>query len=151
MNAPDDPFVKSFRSLGAKLLVSGLAAGLLSGCIANPFVDAQVDPRSPVAGDVAKLVKADAAYPTFASVPAAPKDMRPRKQYGIAAANAADASADLAKMTGDRSWTLRDTEGFASAARLAAGPDLGAAQAIDTEAFAAALRRRATPPPPAKH
>ena len=67
------------------------------------------------------------------------------------AANAADASADLAKMTGDRSWTLRDTEGFASAARLAAGPDLGAAQAIDTEAFAAALRRRATPPPPAKH
>ena len=117
MNARRGQFVKPYRALGVKLL--SLAAGciLLGACAGNPFADAKIDPRSPVAGDVARLVRPDAPYPTFAAIPPVPKDIRPPRQFGQAAA----------------------------------GPDAEPGKAADTEAFAAALRKRATPPPPAKH
>ena len=125
---------------------------LLGGCMGNPFEDASVDPRSPIAKDVPKLVKADAPYPTFAAVPPVPKDVRPHRQYGVAAAQVTKAAADLERATADDTWTLKqDTTAYAAQARAAAGPDLPATSSADTEAFAAALRKRATPPPPAKH
>jgi hypothetical protein len=151
MNARTGHFVKPYRGLGVNLLVSAAACGLLSACVGNPFEDAKVNPSSPIAAEVTKSVKLDAAYPTFASVPAAPKDIRPRKQYGLAAAEEERASAQLTAQTADSAWTLSGTEAFAAEARRAVGPDLAAPQPADTEAFAAALRKRATPPPPAKH
>ncbi|HEY8004326.1 MAG TPA: hypothetical protein VIE16_08865 [Phenylobacterium sp.] len=134
----------------ARLLASAGACALLAACVGNPFEDAKVDPRSPVAGEVAKAVRPDAAYPTFASIPPVPKDVRPHRQYGQAADTIEQARTDLEHATADNTWTLNDTEAFAARARADAGPDLGAPQASDTEAFAKAQRKRATPPPPPK-
>lgn len=157
MNARVSLFVKTRQShTAAKLVVCAgacmAACALLGGCVGNPFEDAAVDPRSPIAKEVPKLVKADAAYPTFAAVPPAPKGVRPHKQYGLAAAQIDKDAAALERATADDTWALpKNTEAYAAEARAAAGPDLPAASAADTEAFAAALRKRATPPPPAKH
>ena len=153
MNARVSPFVKARQShAAAKLMVCVAGCALLSGCVGNPFADAQVDPRSPIAKEVPKLVRADAAYPTFAGVPAVPRDVRPHKQYGVAAGQNDQAAADLEQATAETTWTLQHTtDTFAAEARAAVGPDLPAATTADTEAFAAALRKRATPPPPAKH
>jgi hypothetical protein len=102
MNARVSLFVKTRQSpTAAKLTVCVCVCALLSGCIGNPFEDAAVDPRSPIAKEVPKLVKADAAYPTFAAVPPVPKDVRPHKQYGVAAAQIDKAAADLERATAD--------------------------------------------------
>ena len=136
--------------VAAKLLASLAACALLSACVANPFVDAQVDPRSPVAAEVAKSVHADASYPTFRGIPATPKDVRPHRQYGRQAALTEKDAADLITATGDTTWTLTNSETFATAARIDAGPVLPPVQPADTAAFAKDLKARATPPPPPK-
>jgi hypothetical protein len=151
MNARRGQFVKPYRALGLKLLGSAVSCALLSACVGNPFEDAKVDPRSPIAAEVPKLVKADAPYPTFAGVPPKPTDMPPPRQIGVAVRAVDQAAAQLAKATADSTWTLQNTDTFATEARTAAGPDVAAPQAADTEAFVAAQRKRATPPPPAKH
>jgi hypothetical protein len=151
MHVRSSPFV-NVRNLrpAARLLASAGACALLAACVGNPFEDAKVDPRSPVAAEVTKAVRPDAAYPTFASIPPAPKDVRPHKQYGQAANTIEQAKTDLERATADDTWTLNDTEAFAAQARAAAGPELGTPQASDAEDFAKAQRKRATPPPPPK-
>jgi hypothetical protein len=134
---------------GARLLACVGAGTLLSGCI-NPFVDAKVDPNSVVAPDVAKAAHIHTKYPTFASIPPVPKDVRPHPQYGVAAKQTDQARADLERATAPETWTLNDTETFAEAGRQTAGPDAAPAAGADTESFANALRKRATPPPPPK-
>jgi hypothetical protein len=151
MNARRGHFVKAYRDLGAKLLASAGACALVAACVGNPFEDAKVDPRSPVAGEVAKTVKPDAPYPTFAAIPPVPKDMRPRRQYAVAAGQVDQAAVQLEQATAENTWTLQHTDTFAAQANQAVGPDVAAPQPADTEAFAAAQRKRATPPPPAKH
>ena len=149
MNAPNGQIVNRYRTLGAKLLACAAGCALVSACIA--FQDAQVDPRSPVAKEVATTVKPDAPYPTFAGVPGRPKDVRPVRQFGVAAAQVDRASAQLAQATADDKWTLSNTETFAAHAQTEAGPATSPSATAETEAFAAAQRKRATPPPPAKH
>jgi hypothetical protein len=144
-------FVNALKPrLAPQLLASVGACALLAGCIGNPFQDAKVDPRSPIAAEVAKSVRHDAAYPTFASIPPVPKDVRPRKEYGVDAGKIDQSAAALDRATADNTWTLTGTESFVAAAQAAVGPDLTPVQQADTEAFAAALRQRATPPPPTK-
>ena len=152
MNARRGHFVKPYRALGLKLLVSAAACALLSACVGgNPFEDAKVDPRSPIAAEVPKLAKADAPYPTFAAIPPKPTDMPPPRQIGVAVRAVDQAAAQLEQATADNTWTLQHTDTFTADAHTAAGPDIAAPQPGDTEAFAAAQRKRATPPPPAKH
>jgi hypothetical protein len=124
------------------------ASALLSGCIGNPFQDAQVDPNSPVAPEVARVARLKTDYPTFASIPAIPKDVRPVKQYGRAADAIEAARADLERETAPESWSLSDTEGFAAQARAAAGTEAPPSNSGDTTAFVNSQRKRATPPPP---
>jgi hypothetical protein len=138
-------------SLAARLAVSGGACALLAACVGNPFEDAKVDPRSPVAAEVATAVRPDAAYPTFTGIPPIPKDVRPHRQYGQAAAQIATAGIELTQATADDTWTLNNTETFAAEARAGVGPEITPAQPADTEAFTKALRKRATPPPPRQH
>jgi hypothetical protein len=134
----------------------GLAAagvslfGVLSGCVTAPFHDAKVDPRSPIAAEVAKTVNPDAPYPTFATFPAKPKDLRPARQYGRAAAAVESEAAKIIKATSEESWTLTDAEGFAAQARAEAGPAAPAAIPGDAEAFAKQQKARANPPSPVK-
>ncbi|MBS0361750.1 MAG: hypothetical protein JSR98_10245, partial [Proteobacteria bacterium] len=126
------------------------AFGLLGGCITAPFHDAQVDPRSPIAAEVAKTVRADAPYPTFAAFPAKPKGLRPVRQYGRDAADVEGEGARIVKATAEETWTLKDTEGFAAQAQIDAGPKLAPANPEETEAFAKSQKARANPPSPTK-
>ncbi|MFI4965846.1 MAG: hypothetical protein ACHP9T_10810 [Caulobacterales bacterium] len=134
--------------LAAGVFVSLGACALLSGCVGNPFADAKVDPRSPIAAEVASSVRPDAPYPTFRGIPPLPKDVRPHRQYGVQAAAIEKQAADLAAETSDSTWTLRHTDAFAAQARSDAGPELSSDQLSDTEAFAKGAKARATPPPP---
>jgi len=151
MHVRSSLFVNVRRSRrAAKLLASAGACALLTACVANPFEDAKVDPRSPVAAEVAKSVRADASYPTFRGIPAFPKDVRPHRQYGQQAAAIEKDGATLVAATADDTWTLTQSETFAGAVRSAAGPELPPPQPADTAAFAKDLKARATPPPPPK-
>jgi hypothetical protein len=144
------PFVNARHSRTAARALACLAAGaLLSACV-HPFRDAQVDPRSPIAAEVAKTVRPGAPYPTFVAFPKVPTDIRPHKQYGQAAAKVEMDAATLIAATDPSTWTLTGTEGFAARALADAGPELPPVTAGDAEAFAKDQKARATPPPPVK-
>lgn len=131
--------------------VGVLAAGasvLLSGCIGNPFVDAKIDPSSPIAADVARMTRQDARFPTFAGIPKPPTDLRPAAQYGRNAQGVLAAGEQLVAATEPSTWTLQGTDAFAERARSDAGPQIDPPRPEDAEAFARELRERATPPPP---
>jgi len=152
MNAHDRIFMNSVRNrTAAQILAGAFAMAILSGCASGPIASAKVEPKSPVAADVAKQASADKDYPSFNEIPAAPTDVRPARVYGDRAKALEAARADLDRQTAPDTWTLGDSSAFAARARSDAGPDLGPATNTDTEAFAAAVRRRATPPPPAQH
>ncbi len=132
----------------ARLIAVAMGASALSACVGNPFANAKIDPASPVAADVARMTRADAKLPTFASIPPTPTDVRPAANYGRAAAALDAAGAQLIRDTGPETWTLQGTDAFAETARKAVGPELPPVAPGDAEAFARALRERATPPPP---
>jgi hypothetical protein len=150
MTSRSSPFVNVFRSgTAARALLSVGVCGLLSACV-HPFRDAQVDPRSPIAAEVAKTVRPGVAYPTFAAFPKVPTDVRPHKQYGQAAARVETDGQTLVTATADNTWTINDTGDFVAKARSDAGPELPPVVPGDTEAFAKDQKARATPPPPVK-
>jgi hypothetical protein len=124
------------------------ACSLLAACVGNPFADAKVDADSPVAAEVAKVAHANRAYPTFASIPAAPKDVRPPRRYGELARKVEQSAADLEQKTEPGTWSLTDAEGFAARARTQAGNESAPASSGAADAFANSQRKRATPPPP---
>ncbi|MEW5684266.1 MAG: hypothetical protein AB1942_05060 [Pseudomonadota bacterium] len=127
-------------------LLAGCA--LLTGCVGNPFKDAKVDPASPIAEDVARITRQPTKFPTFASIPKPPTDVRPLAQYGRDARSVMAAGENLNNATAPGTWTLEGTDDFASKARRDAGPQIEPPKPGDAEAFARALRERATPPPP---
>jgi hypothetical protein len=148
-------FASLFSIRRQKRLASGLVAGagacaLLSGCVGNPFEDAKVDPASPVAPEVARVTRTNLAYPTFASIPNPPKDVRAPRQYGRDAQAIEQARQDLEQKTAPETWSLTGTEAFADQARREAGQEAAPTPSGEAEAFAAAQRKRATPPPPPK-
>lgn len=151
MNALDRKFMNVGKSMmAARFLGVAAVAALLSGCVTNPVASAKVDPNSPIAAEVAKLTKNDRDYPTFSEIPPAPTDLRPVQVYGQRAQTVVAARDRLQAATAPNTWALTgNTTAFAAGARRAAGPDLGPSTAADTEAFANAVRKRATPPPPA--
>ncbi|MFC3070109.1 hypothetical protein [Phenylobacterium soli] len=124
------------------------ACAVLGGCAGNPFQDAKVDPASPVAAEVAKVAHANRAYPTFASIPPAPKDVRPAGQYGRQAKAVEQERAQLEQDTAPQTWSLGGTEGFAAQARREAGSEAAPQESGEAAAFANSQRKRATPPPP---
>jgi hypothetical protein len=143
MNASRPPFLNAARS-------SALAGACLiaAGCTGVPFTDAKIDPASPVAADVARMTRQKAAFPTFASIPPKPKDVRPLAQYGRDAHSVMAAGDALVAATAPGTWTLQGTEAFADKSRRDAGPQIEPPKPGDAEAFARELRERATPPPP---
>jgi hypothetical protein len=118
--------------------------------MSDPFARAQVDPKSPIAGEVAKAATLKSAYPTFEGIPEVPKDIRSKTQFGQEARQTETAAADIARATAPDTWTLQATDAFAASARAAVGPDLAAVDPAASDAFAQELRKRATPPPPPK-
>ena len=126
---------------------------MTSACAGYGLSSTKIDPASPVAGDVDRMVKAGTTFPKFSQIPPVPKDVRPPKSYGVAAAETVKIRDDLVAATEPNTWTLQAgdaTSTFAGQARTAAGPELAPTDPAVTEAFAKELRRRATPPPPPK-
>lgn len=146
MNASRPAFSSLTRSAAVLSLAGAFA--LLGGCMGSPFRDAQVDPASAVAADVTRLTRADARFPTFAGIPKAPTDIRPLAQYGREARAILAQGEALVLATAPGTWTLDGTDDFAERARREAGPQIAPPTPGDAEAFARALRERATPPPP---
>ena len=129
-------------------LVVAAGCALLGGCVGNPFKGAEIDPASPIAPEAARLTRQNAKSPSFASIPSPPTDVRPLAQYGGDANQVLAAGQALEVATAPGTWTLQSTEDFANKARRDAGPQIAPPTAGDAEAFAKALRERATPPPP---
>jgi hypothetical protein len=90
-------------------------------------------------------------YPTFASIPAAPTDVRPPAAWRNNIAGITAAGAKLNAETAPSTFSLTNTEDFAEAMRrkLDAGgaPADEAATRAEADAFARSIRQRATPPP----
>lgn len=150
MNAPHRLFVitRPVAYLAGALMGLGLTA-----CAPGEILSTgPVDPRSPIAGDVAALAHQNKAFPTFASIPPEPKDVRPRKAWGQSALQVEAAGHKLERETADNTWTLSGTEAFAAAALRQAGPAISGAESTTaaTEAYVREMRKRATPPPPPK-
>jgi hypothetical protein len=148
MNASRPTFLNAARSTAPRLALLGGCCLVAAGCTGVPFTDAKIDPASPVAGDVARMTRQDAKFPTFAGIPPKPKDVRPVAQYGRDARSVMAAGDALVAATEPSTWTLQGTESFADRARSDAGPQVEPPKPGDAEAFARELRERATPPPP---
>ena len=129
-------------------LIALSGGALLAGCVGNPFGNTAIDQTSPVAADVARLGRQPGKFPTFASIPNPPTDIRPAAQYGMSADRVTAAGDALIRATEPGTWTLQGTDAFAEKARRDAGPAIDPARPGDAEAFARELRERATPPPP---
>ena len=139
--------------MAARLLACAGACVLTSACVGGMLSETRIDPASPVAGDVARLSRANAAFPKFSQIPPVPKDVRPLKAFGVAAAETIAVRDQIVRATEPNTWTLQggaSTNAFAGEARSAAGPEFKPVDPAVTEAFARELRRRATPPPPPK-
>ncbi|MBO9707525.1 MAG: hypothetical protein J7521_04870 [Caulobacter sp.] len=133
------------------VLVSGMALSL-AAC-ASPFTPPPADPSSPVAAEANAAAKESrhARRPTFAEIPAIPTDVRTPVEFKKAVGAEKIAADKLRRDTAPNTWTLSDTEGYASTARKVAkapAPEVPTdADRAATEAFAKAARDRATAPP----
>jgi hypothetical protein len=146
MNA-SRPLFRTARTVG-RISGAGVCCALLAGCIGNPFKDAKIDPSSPVAADVARITREPAKFPTFASIPNPPTDVRPPRQYRENAQAVLAAGESLRQATEPDTWTLQGTEAFAEAARREAAAPPPVSPSSGADAFVREQRERATPPPP---
>ena len=144
-------------STSARLALCLGVAGLTGGCVDLPKVlgPAPVDPTSAVAQDVLAASKAKVPFPTFRQIPAVPTDVRPVTAWRASVLAMTAEKAALDRNIAATPIDQTDPELWAKRVRAqsgldAVGPAPGASSAADAEAFAKALRERATPPPPPK-
>ena len=152
MNTSSEVFANHRRSAGKILLGLSLCAGLASCGTAGLMTSAKTDPRSKIADQVAALTQSTGPYPTFEGIPAMPTDIRPLRAWGEGAHQVEAMLAELERATAPGTWSLSGTERFSAQARsqIDMSPALAVSSAAESEAFARALRKRATPPPPPK-
>jgi len=128
-----------------------LGAGLAAPASAQPtLTPPKAGPPNPATERAIADARKDAAYPTFASIPPLPTDVRSLGGWRTDVKAIKADGADLTRMAAAEPWTLGDTEGWAGSERAEAAPPPPVTEAssqADTEAFAAALRARAIPPP----
>ncbi len=131
--------------------VAATLAGCATGPIVSPFSPGPVDPRSAVAADVAEAARTPGSYPHFAAIPPVPNDVRPALAWRSAVRSELTEKQSVEAEAAATPFTLGDSEAWAQAelAKIPQGelkpvaPDEAAA----SEAYAAAQRARATPPP----
>lgn len=143
-----------FWRTGRALLLCAAGASL-AACVTvpavEPYADAAVDPNSPAAAAIQAQASAPSAFPTFEDIPQTPLDVRDAAGWSKAVGEVEGDRVALLNDTAPSTWSLSDSEGFA--ARMQALIDFdpadipSAAQAAETEAWAARMRARATPPP----
>jgi len=138
--------MNGFRAIFASA-TAALVAVAGSGALAAPTTAPTQAPETTAAIAAARE---KAPYPSLASVPPRPTDVRPVKAWKSAVLATEATGDELTRMAAAEPWTLHDTDAWAAEERQAAIPPppiTTASSQSDTEAFAAALRARATPPP----
>lgn len=131
------------------------AAMSLAACVSvdvfEPGANAAIDPSSPAAAAVAAAVADPGARPTFASIPEMPTDVRPASAWRQAVEDQEADRLFTQRNGAEDSWSLAGTEAFAADLRArVAEIDVHAptdAEMAESDAYARALRARATPPP----
>lgn len=129
------------KNVGRYIAISGVALVLIPGGAA---VAAACSPAP--AAEFAR--PAVLAYPSFCSIPATPKDIRPAAAFRSAVVRTRLAGASVVRQSGPESFSLSGTEAFAEGAKrtATAPPAMTSSETADAEAFAAAARARAAPP-----
>jgi hypothetical protein len=142
-----------FRGAALIGLLAGLTACASSLSSISPFSPPPADPNSPVAAaaNAAAKQSRNAVAPRFVDIPPLPTDVRTPVQFKKAVGAELAAAAQLRRDTAPSTWTLSDTEGYASKARkVGKAPPSDIPTEADraaTEAFAKAARDRAKAPP----
>lgn len=140
---PAQPPIPRFGLAPAPMVL----ALLVCGC-ATPQAAPALKPAAAEA-EVSAIARAERSYPRFSDIPTLPEDSRPLAVWGQAASEVLASGSDLFEDTGEETWTLQDTEAFASGARQDSGPAAPLVSATAAaESFAREMRKRATPPPP---
>jgi hypothetical protein len=144
------------RKALARTLLVAFAAGGASACANNPLALGKIDQTSPVAADVAAAQRAPGPYPSFSRIPPVPTDVRPARAWrvsvydtwGLKRRTEAEASAiPFVLVPGEaEGWAAAERAKIPAAEMIAPSSDASE----QAEAFAAAQRARATPPPPPK-
>jgi len=138
-------------SLSAALLCL-VVAGCSSVDPTSRLRPGPVDPNSAVAEKVRQASRAHYPAPKFSDVPKPPKDVRTASAWRGSVVDTVQSRRPITQWTAENPPMVGGTEQFAAGARasLPAGevgaPPSDASEA--TEAFAAALRAQAAPPPP---
>ena len=140
---------------GMRTLLLCTAAATLSACVTvpavEPYAGAEVDPNSPAAAAIQAQAARQSAFPTFEGIPQIPTDLRTDEGWRTTVGEVEGDRLALLNATAPSTWTLTDTAGFAARMRDLVDFDPGdvppAGQAAATEAWAAQMRARATPPP----
>jgi hypothetical protein len=140
------------------LALLGGAAASACGCVVLPAnmrgaSSLPVEPNSPVARDVKAAAEHPGPYPKFAQIPKVPRNVRPPSAWRAAVASVEHSRAKLESEVAALPPPQTDTAGFAAATQARAPTSAeapGPNSEAQTEAYAEALRERATPPPPPK-
>jgi hypothetical protein len=150
MNADARTF---WRTVRLALLAS--AAGGLTACAGlpelEPGANTALDPKSAAAPAVAAVLGDPGPWPTFARIPESPVDVRNAAAWKAAIEDQEAEGLYTSRSAAEDTWSLTATEAFEARARADANP-LGLqaptdAEMAESEAYARALRKRATPPP----
>jgi hypothetical protein len=146
---------RTFRTVSGLALLAG-AGLLLCACASLPNLDQSfatpaIDQKSPAAAAVADILKAPGDYPTFASIPEPPTDLKSAEQYKADVTGQQQTADALIAATAPSTWTLSETDAFAAQAMAEAKVETVTAptdaEVASSEAYARALRAKASPPP----
>ncbi len=143
-----------FWRAGRLALLAG-AAMTLSACVSidafEPGAGAAIDPTSSAASAVAAAVADPGPWPTFADIPEIPADLRSAGAWRDAVADQEADGLFTRRNAAEETWSLTATEAFAADLRArVASVEVHAptdAEMAESDAYARALRARATPPP----
>ncbi len=141
---------------GLLALMAGGASACAEAGKLNPLALGRIEPSSPVAADIETARRTPGPYPSFSRIPPAPTDVRPARAWRAAAYDAwglkrrteAEAAAIPFVLTVGEAEAWAEVERAKIPAAEMAAPTADASD--QSEAFAAAERARATPPPPPK-
>lgn len=136
------------------VLAALAGATMLGGCLAHDPFGPATDPNSAAAQRVNEAAAQDRPYPRWSEFPAAPRDVPTEGEFAMRVVATEEAKAILEAQARDLVWTLDDTEGWAAQARSHVEASYAQPAPADaraqTEAWAAEMRAKATPPPVAK-
>jgi hypothetical protein len=143
--------LRRFKSSSLFALAVAAASLSLGGCLAHDPFAMPADPQSAAAQRVNEAAARNMPYPRWSDFPKAPTEVPTADEFRMRVVDTEEAQAILQAQAAQLHWTLEDTEGWATAQRSLVDASLAQPAPADataqTEAWAAAVRARAVPPP----